>query len=62
MSFNPIHTINDLMNEVVQLNNIRCYEELQDLHSDLEFHISVAISICDAAKSHMKKLRKSSCF
>jgi hypothetical protein len=58
VSFNPIITIDDLMNEVSQLNNIRCYEELQDLKSDIEFHISVAISICDAAKSHMKKTEK----
>lgn len=58
VSFNPINTINDLMVEVGQLNNIRCYEELEYLKSDLEFHISIAISICDAAKSYMKKTEK----
>lgn len=58
VSFNPINTIDDLMVEVGQLNNIRCYEELENLTSDLEFHISFAISICDAAKSHMKKTDK----
>lgn len=58
VTFNEIHTIDDLMNEVSHLKNIRCYEELEELKSDLEFHISVAISICDAAKSHMKKTDK----
>jgi len=53
--FEKIETVSDLLVAVENLKNIKCYEELENLSSDIEYHASVAISICEAIKSYMKK-------
>ena len=54
MSYQDLDYIHDIEQEVKQLNNIRCYDEIENLETDLEFHTSFAISLSEAAKASMK--------
>lgn len=54
MSFNEIDTLESLMNEVKDINNLRCNDELTMLNTDIEYNASIAISVCEAMKSYMK--------
>lgn len=55
VSFQNIEYIRDINDEVKQLNNLKCYEELEKIETDLEFHASISISLAGAAKSLIAK-------
>lgn len=52
-NFSDIETLFELMKEVKDLKNIKCYNELENLNDDLEYHLSVSISIAEAGKSYL---------
>lgn len=53
VEYNKIETLQDLMQAVSDLNNIKCYQELENVHDDLEYQLSVSISIAQAGKSYL---------
>lgn len=55
LDYQNLEYIHDIEQEVRQLNNIRCYNELENLKSDIEFHASFLISLGEAAKSIIKE-------
>jgi NTP pyrophosphatase (non-canonical NTP hydrolase) len=55
VSYQDLNYIHDIEQEVKQLTNLRCYDEIEQLSTDLEFHASIGISLSEAAKSSMKK-------
>lgn len=53
--FQNIEYIHDISQSVKQLNNLKCYEELETIETDLEFQASISISLAGAAKSLINK-------
>ncbi len=54
MKFGDIVSFTDLLNEVKDLKNIKCYNELESLVDDLEYHLSINISLANAGDAYLK--------
>lgn len=48
----------ELMLAIKDRNNIKCIDELEKLESELEYHMSIAISIGNASNAYMRKSEK----
>ena len=56
--FEYLETFSDLTLAIKEQNNVKSIDELEHLKSELEFHMSIAISIGNASNSVLKKSNK----